>query len=265
MADVHPTAMVGDGADIAPDAKIGPHCVIEGEVRIGPGTVLGPGCVVRGPVTIGAGNTFHGHCYLDASADKKRDGVGGSLVIGDGNVVREFATLNRATAAGDVTTVGDGNLLMPYTHVAHDCVLGDGIVLANQAQLGGEVSVGDRANLGGGAMVHQRCRIGTLAMVGVSTFVNKDVPPYAKYAATPMRVTVGVNRVGLERAGMADQIDAVSGCYRILYGEGLRLDEAVERIGAQSGDSPCVAVLSGFLAGVGERGLVRPRRAQVRE
>ena len=259
MGSVHPSSTIGPDAEIV-GAEIGPNCLIEGRVVIGAGTTLGPGCLIRGPATIGAENKFHGYCVLDASQDKKRDGEGGSLVMGEGNDVREFTTLHRATGPDAVTTIGNGNLFMPYSHVAHDCKVGDGTVLANLVQLGGDVSVHDKAILGGGVLVHQSCRIGTLAIVGGGTSVRQDVPPYAKYAVLPTKISVGVNTVGLARAGMKDFVGTVTTAYRMLYREGLTLKQATDRIREMAGEHDCLAPLSGFLDGVGASGLVRPRR-----
>lgn len=264
MGSVDPSSKVGPEAELAAGVEVGPNCVVEGRVRIGEGSKVGPSCLLRGPAEIGKGNEFHGHCVVDASQDKKRGGAGGSIEIGDGNVVREFATLHRATEEGKATRIGDGNLLMAYSHVAHDCSVGDGTVVANLVQLGGEVTVGDRAVLGGGALVHQRCRIGTLAIVGGGTVVRQDVPPYASYAQLPTQVTVWINKIGLERAGMLGEVEAITAAYRAVYREGLSLGEATGKIREMAEDHACLGPLADFLGGIGASGLVRPRRAALR-
>ena len=258
MASVHPSSFVGTEVELD-DVEVGPNCVIEGKVRVASGTQIGPGCVFRGPAAIGTDNIFHGACFVDASQDKKREGTGGRIEIGDDNVMREYTTLHRSTLATGRTKIGNGNLLMAYSHVAHDCTVGDGTVLVNAVQLGGEVEVHDHSIVGGGALIHQRCRIGTLAIVGAGTMVRQDVPPYANHAATPTKVAVGINKVGLERAGMKDKIDVVAKAYSVLYRKGLGLDEATTKIGEMAATEDVLAPLEDFLKSVGTAGLVRPR------
>ena len=265
MATIHPSALVDANVSLSPGVVVGAHCVLEGEITIGADTVIGPGCVMRGPAQIGAANTFHAHCSIDASQDKKQQGAGGAVVLGDHNTVREFCTLHRATGEDATTVLGDRNWLMAYSHVAHDCVVGNDTVLGNLVQLGGHVEVADRAILGGGVLVHQWCRIGTLAIVGGGTAVRQDITPYANFTVLPHKTVVAVNKIGLERAGRTADIDTITSAYRILYQQGLALAEALKRLRELATTDPVLESLVNFVATVGTSGLARPRRRQVAE
>jgi UDP-N-acetylglucosamine acyltransferase len=206
MADIHPTAHVAVGAEIDPTATVGPFAVIGPEVRIGAHTCVGPHVVLDGRTTIGARNEIGPHVVL-GGPPQVRDldpARYGALEIGDGNCIRELATVH-VGGPGGVTRLGDRNLLMAYSHVAHDCQLGDGVELANGVQLAGHVVVEDDAALGGLAAVHQFVRVGRCAFVGAGSMVSQDVLPYSLVSGDRAR-TFGLNTVGLRRRGISSEV-----------------------------------------------------------
>lgn len=256
---VHPSAAVDPAARLGAGVRIGAFCVIEGEVEIGDGTVLGPHCSVTGPTRIGRDNRFSGHAAIGGDPqDKKYRGERTELVIGDRNLVREFVTLNRGTGdGGGVTRIGHDNLLLAYTHVAHDCRVGDHCVFSNNATLAGHVEVGDWVILSGFAGVHQFCRIGAHAFVGMGAFVNGDVPPFVMVAQDGYGRPRGINSEGLKRRGFEpDRIGAIKRAYRALYVSGAPLAEARAQIEGLARDSEDVRQLLEFIDG-GERPLLR--------
>ena len=181
MAQIHPTALVDPAAELASGVTVGPYSIIEGRVTIGPGTRIGPHVIIRDFTTIGANCRIFQFAVLgEIPQDLKFQGEESSLIIGDNNTIREFATMHRGTAGGGgVTRVGDNNLFMAYTHIAHDCLVGNGVIMSNAATLGGHILVEDHAILGGLSAVHQFCHIGRHAFIGGCSAVHRDVPPYA--------------------------------------------------------------------------------------
>jgi len=223
-------AVVSPQAEIAPSAEIGPFSIIGPNVAVGAGTWIGPHVVINGPTRIGAHNKIFQFASLgDAPQDKKYKGEPTRLEIGDRNVIREFATVNRGTVQGNgVTRIGDDNLLMSYSHVAHDCRVGNQIVLANLATLGGHVEIGDFAILGGLSAVHQFTKVGAYCFIANNAAVTRDVPPYVLAVGQPAEPH-SVNAVGLKRHGFTDeQIRNVRRAYRVLYRSGLKLQAALE-------------------------------------
>lgn len=199
---LHPTAIVAPGAKLAEGVEIGPYAVLDSDVEIGPGTRIGPHVVVHRFVRIGARNRVHAHAVLgDVPQDVGFDGRETWLEIGDDNLIRENVTMSRATDPGRPTRIGSGCFLMAGSHVAHDCALGDSVILTNNVLLAGHVQIGDRAVIGGNTGIHQFVRIGRLAMVGGMTPVRKDVLPYTMIAGVPARI-YRLNTVGLRRAGV---------------------------------------------------------------
>lgn len=263
VAQVHPTAIVDRQAELDMGVGVGPYAVVGAGVQVGAGTTIGPHCVLEGPLTIGRENRIHAHAVLGgAPQDMKYRGEPTSLVIGDRNTIREFCTFNRGTTQdGGVTRVGDDNWIMAYVHVAHDVQLGSQTILANNATLAGHVHVGDWAIVGGLVGVHQFCRVGAHAMVGFHSRVSQDVPPFMTVAGQPLAVA-GINIEGLRRRGFSrSRIDALRRAHRILYREGLRLEEArvtLEDLARTSGESEAdLRCLLDFLA-ASSRGIVRP-------
>jgi UDP-N-acetylglucosamine acyltransferase len=214
--------------------QIGPFSVIGAGVVIGAGTWIGPHVVINGPTTIGKDNKIFQFASLgDEPQDKKYKGEPTRLEIGDRNVIRESATVNRGTAQGEgVTRIGDDNLLMAYSHVAHDCRLGNQIVLSNVATLGGHVEIGDFAILGGLSAVHQFTKVGAYCFIANNAAVTRDVPPYVMAVGQPAEPH-SVNAVGLKRRGFTEeQILNVRRAYRLLYRSGLKLKAALEQLDA---------------------------------
>ncbi len=198
--NVHPLAVVDPKAELAEGVVIGPGSVVGADVRVGKDTWIGPNVVLDGRLTIGAQNKiFPGACLGQEPQDLKYKGAPTSVVIGDGNTIRECVTINRATEEGEETRIGNGNLLMAYCHLGHNCLLGNRIVMSNGIQVAGHVKIEDKAVIGGCLGIHQFVHIGGLAMVGGMTRVDRDVPPYCLVEGHPGRLR-GLNRVGLRRS-----------------------------------------------------------------
>jgi len=225
-------AVVSPQAQIAADVEIGPFTVIGPDVVIGAGTWIGPHAVINGPTRIGTGNKIFQFASLgDAPQDKKYKGEPTLLEIGDRNVFRESVTVNRGTTHDrGVTHIGNDNLLMAYSHVAHDCRLGDQIVMANCATLGGHVEIGDWVTLGGLSAVHQHTKVGAHCFIAHNAAVTRDVPPYVLAVGRPA-VPHSVNAIGLQRRGFTPvQIVNIRRAYRVLYRSGLKLKTALEEL-----------------------------------
>jgi UDP-N-acetylglucosamine acyltransferase len=225
-------AVISPQADIAAGVEVGPFSIIGPQVTIGPGTWIGPHVVINGPTRVGAENRIFQFASLgDAPQDKKYKGEPTRLEIGDRNVIRECVTVNRGTTHGEgVTRIGDDNLLMAYSHVAHDCRIGNQIVLSNVATLGGHVEIGDFAILGGLSAVHQFTKVGAYCFIANNAAVTRDVPPYIMAVGQPA-MPHSVNSVGLKRRGFTeDQIRNVRRAYRLLYRSGLKLKAALEEL-----------------------------------
>jgi UDP-N-acetylglucosamine acyltransferase len=232
---------------------------------IGPGVVIDAGTELRshvtvhGPTRIQGGNRIFQFCSIgDDPQDKKYEGGGESrLEIGTGNVVREYCSINRGTpGGGGVTRIGNDNWIMAYVHIAHDCQVGNNTVLANNATLAGHVTVEDNAILGGFTGVHQFCRVGAYSFAAIASVIVKDVPPYVLVSGNTARPN-GLNREGLRRHGFsAEDVEALRRAYRILYREGLLLQEAVQRLQAMAAQSPHVDRLARFIA-ESARGIAR--------
>lgn len=246
---IDPHAIVSPRAELAADVAVGPFSVIGPDVRIGAGTVVGPHVVLNGPTTIGADNRIFQFASIgDAPQDKKYRGEPTRLQIGDRNVFRESCTVNRGTTHDKgVTVIGDDNLFMAYSHVAHDCLIGSNTVFANCAALAGHVEIGDWVTLGGLTAVHQFTRIGAYAFLGGGTIVTRDVPPYVMAAGNPAEPH-SINSVGLKRRGFTDeQIRAIREAYRIVYRCDLKLSEALERLEPSAREQPELRLFVDFI------------------
>ncbi len=255
---IHPQAIIDPAASIAADVEIGPFCVIEADVEIGAGTRIGSHTVVRGPTRIGRDNRLFSFSSIgEAPQDLKYDGEPTRLELGDRNTIREYVTLNRGTVeGGGVTRIGSDNLFMAYTHVAHDCTVGDQTVFANAASLAGHVEVGDWSILGGFTCVHQFCRIGAHSFSGLGTVITRDVPPFVTVAGNHAR-PYGLNRNGLKRRGFDPAvIRALHRCYRLLVKTRSPDDEARQEVDALAAEHPEVRQFRDFIA-EGQRGIVR--------
>ena len=258
MASVHPTAIVSAGARLAPDVSVGPFSLVGPEVEIGAGTTVASHVVLAGRTRIGRRNRIFQFASVgEIPQDRKYGGEPTATAIGDDNVVREFVTIHAGTALDrGTTTIGDRNLFLAYTHVAHDCLIGNDTTFSNNAQLAGHVVVGDYAVLGGFVGVHQFCRIGAHAMVAAGSIVLQDVPPFVTAAGYPARPR-GINGEGLRRrAFSAEDIAAIRRAYKALYRSKLGLEQARAAIAAEAASVPAVSALSAFLETAG-RGIIR--------
>ena len=258
MSRIHPTALVDAGARIAGDVDVGPYTIIGAGVTIGAGTRIGPHAVVTGHTTIGARNRIFQFASIgDIPQDRKYGGEPTATVIGDDNVIREFVTIHAGTAQDrGVTTIGNGNWFLAYTHVAHDCVVGDATTFSNNAQIAGHVTIGDHAVLGAYAGVHQFCRVGAHAMLAAGAIVLQDVPPFVTASGYPAK-PAGTNNEGLRRRGFsAADIATVRRAYKTLYREGLPLEQARTALAEAAKDAPLLAPLVTFLE-TSQRGIVR--------
>jgi UDP-N-acetylglucosamine acyltransferase len=262
MATIHPTALVDPKAQLADSVSVGPYAVIGPNVVIGEGTSIGAHCVVEGHTTIGCDNQIFQFASIGAAPqDKKYKGEPTQLIIGDRNTIREFCTFNTGTTQDEgITRVGSDNWVMAYVHVAHDCQLGNHLILANNATLAGHVHVGDWVIVGGLTGVHQFVRIGAHAMVGFQTRLAQDVPPFMMVQGNPCEAS-GFNVEGLRRRGFsAERIAAVKQLYKVIYRQGLTLEAAkaqlVELALARPEAQADVQSVIDFLA-TATRGIVR--------
>lgn len=257
MTRIHPTAIIDPTAQLAEGVTVGPYSVIHAHVVVGPDTEIGSHVVIKEYTTIGARcRIFQFAALGEIPQDLKFAGEVSSLVIGDDNTIREFATMHRGTAGGGGTTrIGDGNLFMAYTHVAHDCLVGNGIIMSNAATLGGHILVEDKAILGGFVAVHQFSRIGRHAFIGGASAVPRDVPPFTMAVGNRAKL-VGLNLVGLKRSGFPDTtLQALRQAYELLFASGLNTKEAMDRVREEIPPCPEVQHLLWFLES-SERGLV---------
>lgn len=227
MSAIHPTAVIHPKAEVDGSVEVGPYAIVDAEARIAAGCRIGPHCHIMGKTVLGADNRLHAGCVLgDEPQDLTYDGAATGLVIGKGNRFREHVTVHRGTREGSVTEIGDDNYFMANSHVAHNCRIGNRVILVNGVLLGGHVEVEDRAFLGGGAVVHQFCRIGTLAILRGLARISKDVPPYCM--AVENNELVGLNSVGLKRAGFsAAQRSRLKETYATLFLGGFNMTQAL--------------------------------------
>ena len=257
---IHPSAIIHEGALIADGVEIGPYVVIGNHVSIGNGTKIGPHTVIGDWTEIGENNQiFHMASVGPASQDLKYRGEECWTRIGNNNIIREFATIHRGTVTGiSETVIGNGNLFMAYSHVAHDCRIGNGIVMANAATLAGHVTVEDNVILGGLVAVHQFTTIGTHVMVGGGTLIGLDIPPYMIATLGKREDKLrGLNLVGLKRRGFSDDtISKLKKAYKALFMAGLKLPEAIARVRSEIVGCPEVEYLLAFIER-SERGITR--------
>ncbi|TVR50477.1 MAG: acyl-ACP--UDP-N-acetylglucosamine O-acyltransferase [Puniceicoccaceae bacterium] len=255
-AELHPTAVVDPSARLADGVRVGAYAWIGADVELGAGTVIHHHAVVEGPTVMGPRcEVFPFACIGMKTQDLKYKGGRPGTVIGADNVFREFATVHAATAEPDVTRIGDGNYFLAYGHVAHDCVIGNGIIASNNTTLAGHVVVEDNVVIGGFGAVHQFCRLGTRCMLGGCSKIIQDVPPYLVADGNPASIRA-INKVGLERAGFGDeQMSRIKRAFRILYRDGHNRAQAVKMLeNDPEADSTEIRHLLGFIA-ASERGL----------
>ena len=229
---IHSSSIIDPSAKIADDVEIGPFCLVGTDVEIGSGTRIESHVILKGPMKIGERNHIFQFSTLgDGSPDKKYKNEPTTLVIGNENIIREGVTIHRGTVQDrGETVIGDRNLIMAYSHIAHDCVLGNDIVLTNQAALAGSVHVGDGAILGGYAIVHQFCSLGSYSFCAMGSAVNKDIPAYVKVRGNPAK-PFGINVTGIKRLGYSkESIEALRSAYRSIYRKKLTVEEAIEEL-----------------------------------
>jgi UDP-N-acetylglucosamine acyltransferase len=256
---VHPTAIVDPAAHIHETADIGPCCIVGAEVEIGARTKLMANLFVEGPTSIGEDNIFFPFSSIGvASQDMKYQGERAETRIGNRNKIREFVTIHRGTRGGGLLTqIGDDNLLMTYAHVAHDCHIGNHVILGNSVGLAGHVTIDDWADVSPFSGVHQFCRIGKHAFIGPYSVIKQDVMPYSLTSHQPEVQVFGANSVGLARRGFEKtSIEALQTAFRLLTRAGLNTTQAVERIQAEIEPCPEVEDLLNFIA-VSERGVIK--------
>jgi UDP-N-acetylglucosamine acyltransferase len=257
--EIHPTAVVSPDAELADDVTINAYCVIGSKVKIGSASVVGPHVVIDGRTTIGARNrvcpfTSLGYPPQDISYRDEET----QLVIGDDNLIRENVTMHRGTVrGGGITRIGSNNFFMAYVHIAHDCLIGNNVIMANCATLGGHVHVGDNVFLGGLVAIHQFLRIGTHAYIGGKSGLRMDMPPYMLAFGMPAKL-YGPNLVGLRRNNISRAaIDALKKSYRLIFQSGLTLQDAVNRVREEVKPVPEVETLLKFMLDHSKRGVTK--------
>lgn len=249
---IHPTAIVSPEAQLAEDVRVGPYVVIEGKVTVGSGTVIHPHAHLMGTLSVGANNDIGTGVVLGGAPQHLAyRGEPTALVIGDGNIFREHSTAHRGMPVGTgpgtgVTRIGSRNLFMAGSHAAHDCVIGNDCLFANNAALGGHVEVGDRALISGNSAVHQFCRVGRLALLSGASATSKDMPPF--WVMQDVNGVRGVNTIGMRRAGMmATEIQAVRKAFSFIYADHLPIPAALLRMEAELGHIPAVREIVAFI------------------
>ncbi|MEY4632060.1 MAG: hypothetical protein RIQ81_2180 [Pseudomonadota bacterium] len=255
---IHPTAIVDSHAELGAGVVIGPYAIVGPSVKLGDGVVVDAHAVVEGRTSVGARTRIHAFASVGSQPqDLKFSGEETELHIGSDNMIREYANISLGTAGGGgKTIIGDGNLFMVYSHVAHDCIIGNECIFANSVAVAGHCVIGDKAVFGGLSGIHQFCHIGDMVMVAAGAIVAQDVPPFVMVHGDRARPT-GLNVVGLRRSGMTTaQVGEVKNCYRLLYSEDLPLEEAKARIASETTDAAIKAKFLDFLADA-KRGICR--------
>jgi len=253
---IHPSAIVHPNAKISESAQIGPFSFIDEHVEIGEGTIVASHVVINGHTTIGKNNHFYQFSSIgEANQDTKYRGEPTRTVIGDNNIIRESCTIHRGTTQDhQLTSIGNDNLLMAYTHIAHDCQLGDHIIIANSSNIAGHVVIDDWAILGGFSGIHQFCHIGAHAFLGIRSHVTQDIPPFVLFAEGAPR---SINVEGIKRRGFsAEDISLLRKAYRLIFRQGLRVEEAVEAIMKLSETSSALKLMTEFILS-SKRGIAR--------
>ncbi|MEE8045714.1 MAG: acyl-ACP--UDP-N-acetylglucosamine O-acyltransferase [Dehalococcoidia bacterium] len=256
VGTIHPSAIVETGAHIEDGVSIGAFAYIESSVRIGAGTAVLHHASVVGNTEIGCECEIYPYAFIGARCqDQKFSGGSPGVRIGDRNVLREYTTIHAATADGDYTVLGNDGLLCAYSHIAHDCEVGDFLIMSSHAALAGHVILEDRVNIGWNAGVHQFCRVGALAMVSACSKLVQDVPPFMTCAGNPAAVRM-INRIGLQRAGFSEEsITLARQVFKTLYREGLNRRQAVKKmLRHEASDAPVIKAVVAFIDG-SERGL----------
>ena len=257
---IHPTALIGQDVEIGPGCEIGPYCILEDHVKLGPNNRLIASLYMGKYTEVGSGNTFFPYATVGMiPQDLKYKEEVTRLKIGDNNMIREHVTLHRGTGhGGGLTQIGNGNLLMVGSHVAHDCYVGDRSIISHGAALAGHVTVGSDATVGASSSVHQFCHVGDHAFIGGHSVVTQDAMPFVKSVGNRAKI-YGINTIGLERKGFSKQeISDLKSAYRILFLKKMRLAEALDQLDNDFPDAPRVTYLTDFIrSALKERGIVR--------
>jgi len=256
--EIHPSAVISPKAELAEGVKVGPYSSIGENVKIGRDTVIGPHVVIEGPTEIGERNRIYPFSSIGTPPqDIGYRGEDTRLIIGNDNIIREYVTINRATTKEQwKTVIGNANYIMAYAHIAHDCIIGNRVIMANVATLGGHITIGDNAVVGGLVAVHQFVRIGTFAFVGGKSGVDRDVPPFM-ITAGPRARLYGINRKGLARMGFSKEaIDGLKKAYRIIWRDNRRFSEGIEQVKRELKPFPELEILLNFFNG-SRRGILR--------
>ena len=251
-------AIVDSHAELADDVSVGPYSVIGADVKIGAGTVIGSHVVIKGPTSIGKENRIYQFTSIgEDPQDKKYAAEITRLEIGDRNTIREFTSMHRGTQQDNcVTKIGDDNLFMAYTHVAHDCIIGNNVIMANGASLAGHVHLNNNAILGGFTLVHQFTQVGQYSFAAMGSAITQDIPPFIMVGGKPTRPH-GINSVGMERNGIsAEDVRLIRNAYKIIYKMNLRLEDAIEKMEDMASDSKQLTDMISFLRNV-SRGILR--------
>lgn len=244
---IHPTAIIGPEVELADNVTIGPYCVLEGKVSVGSGTLLMHHATLKGPLKLGEHNRIYP--FVSIGQDPQHlafdpDIPGAGTIVGDGNIFRESSSVHRAT--GKIpTTMGNQNMLMSVSHIAHDCIVGNNAILANSALVGGHCTIGDHAFLGANSAAHQNTRIGRMAMLGAQMGVNQDLPPFC--LCMENRTISGLNRVGLRRHGLRHAVKSLERAYEILCMGAENNPNAIKRVRAELADSPEAQEMASFI------------------
>ena len=259
VAEIHPLAVVSREAVLGQGVTIGPFCIVEPGVRVGDRCRLESHVVVKSETTMGDDNyLFEGAVVGSVPQHLKITGKGGHLTIGDGNLIREQATIHRALCEGETTRIGSNSLIMVNVHVAHDCLVGDHVVIANNVLMAGHITIEDHAYLSGAVAIHQFCRIGAYAMVGGPARLTKDVPPYVTVDGASSQI-VGLNLIGIRRHGFGDEeIAQLKAAYRIIYRSGLKWTDVLVALKREFTDGPAADFYPFFASG--KRGFIPERR-----
>ncbi|MGZ5050268.1 MAG: acyl-ACP--UDP-N-acetylglucosamine O-acyltransferase [Methylobacter sp.] len=255
---IHPTAIIDSKAELGDNVSVGPYSVIGPDVKIGSGTVIGSHVVIKGPTSIGQDNRIYQFASIgEDPQDKKYAAEITRLEIGDRNTIREFTSMHRGTKQDhSLTKIGSDNLFMAYTHVAHDCVIGDHVIMANGASLAGHVHLHSHAILGGFTLVHQFTQIGQYSFAAMGSAITQDIPPFVMVGGKPTRPH-GINSVGMERNGISpEDIRLIRKAYKMIYKTNLRLEDAIDKMEDLAGDSKELSVMVSFLRNV-TRGILR--------
>jgi len=256
-AQIHPTAIIDPTAQIGENCQIGPYCVVGAHVELGPECWLQHHVSLNGPSKIGRSNRFFAFSSIgQQTQDLKYVGEPTYLSVGDSNTFREFVTVHRGTAPGSITRIGDGGSFLAYSHIAHDCIVGNDVIFSNNGTLAGHVEVGDHAIIGGLTAIHQFCRIGAYALTGGCSKIVQDVPPFMIADGNPAKVR-SYNKVALERHGFSEESHrAVKEAYRLIYRSALNLQQAVEQIRSDLPETPELTQIVAFVTS-SPRGIIK--------